>query len=211
MKSCSKIAPLLPLYTGGDLTLAKMEMVAAHLAGCIDCARAAGELKDARIWLQSFAATEFGEETLLQLRQSIRRKVESQKKGIERWPWLKIYWRPAVLATAVVLIAGALVFSLWNRKPARMAKSYTPPPVVEVQQPPVKEPDDNLAGVNAHSRRRNLRLAHRVEVPAERQLAQTLPSETQPDNRPMVRLEIQTADPNIRIIWLTPAAAPVRN
>src|SRR5262249_10869792 len=158
---------------------------AAHLARCEDCTCTAQQLEDGRTWLQSFSAPEFSDDSLSQLRQSIRREVESQKEAADRLAWLKIYWRPAILATAVVLIAAALVFPFWNRRPERLAKTGNPPPV-EVEKNPVKEQDESLAKVNAQPRRRNHRVAHRVETPAESQPALTLASHVQPADSSMV-------------------------
>src|SRR6516165_2733471 len=122
MNRCSSIARLLPLYAGGDLDPEKMGMISAHLAGCRSCARAAGELKDARNWIQSAAMPEFDDETIFQLRQSIRRKIDTNNAEVDWWGWMTISWRPAVLAAGAVLLAGALILSLWNRKPAGLAK-----------------------------------------------------------------------------------------
>jgi len=212
MITCSSVAHWLPLYAGGDLDQEKMDSVGAHLAGCIGCARKALELEEARIWLQSAEVPEFDEETLLQLRHAIRRKVENQKQEIDRWAWLRICLRPAALATATVLLAGALAFFLWNRKPSELTRHEVPPPVVKVEKHPYGEPGGDVASTNTQVRRLTHRLSRRVaqapraELPAaERQIAET------PVDSPMVRLEIQTADPNIRIIWLTPAEAPAQN
>jgi hypothetical protein len=216
MTTCSSIEPWLPLYAGGDLDPVKMEKVEAHLAACIGCARTALELEDARIWLRSAEVPEFDDETLLQLRHAIRRKVDNERREIDRWAWLRMCLRPAVLATTAVLLAAALAFFWWSRRPGELAKHETPPQNVEVEKHSHGETGGNVANLNTQLRRRNHRLSRRTQLPqvelpsGDRQIVEALPRDVNQADSPMVRLEIQTADPNIRIIWLTPAEAPVR-
>jgi hypothetical protein len=175
-------------------------------------------LEEARIWLRSAEVPEFDDETLLQLRHAIRRKVDNQKQEIDHWAWLRICLRPAALATAAVLLAAALAFFLWSRKPSELARHEVPPPVVNVEKHPVVEHGGDVATANTQPHRRNQWVGRRVaKTPrieqrvVERQIVQALPAETHPVDSPMVRLEIQTADPNIRIIWLTRSEAPAQN
>jgi Putative zinc-finger len=217
MTRCSSVTRWLPLYVGGDLDPEKMDRVADHLAGCQSCARKVLELEEARVWLRSAEVPEFDDETLLQLRHAIRRQVENQKQEIDRWAWLRISLRPAALATAAVLLTGALAFSLWSRKPSEVARHEVPPPVVKVEKHPDGEPGGNVATANTQAQRRHQWVGRRVaQTPrakpraVERQIVEALPAGTHPVDSTMVRLEIQTADPNIRIIWLTPAEAPAQ-
>jgi anti-sigma factor RsiW len=224
--NCTRVQELLPLYVGADLAAREAEIVRAHLETCALCRELAEEFAASAAWLQAAPPPEFDEAFFAALRGDVQQAIAQtapRPSWVERW-FPALNWRWAwVPVLALILLAIALNWQrqrvLPTMQPEQVRAEVSPTPVPE-QQRPLSEPNHLAVEELPRGKQRRV-FPRRVALPREAAIAldpaQTgLPKESPKPIAPAVgesmlatapelmRIEIQTADPNIRIIWLTP-------
>ena len=223
---CSRVETLLALFSGDDLDARQAEAVRVHMAQCAACQAQTDEWMASRAWLQAAPPPEFDEAFYAELRQAVWRELPTVKCTGGRFDWLAGWflqwrWQPVLALAAMLLcLVGWAVYRFNAGQPVNNNSGE----VTATQTPvaPSAPAFDVVASKAEHVQpyKRSARLAHRVATvprPTPPVIVavndQTVAANTQtttaaqprPANEPIVtRLEIQTADPNIRIIWLTP-------
>ena len=229
---CTQVERLLPLHAGGDLSGREAATVDAHLAMCAACRKELAELNESRAWVTGLAAREavapiFNDAQLAAMRATVLSEISSQlDRPVWRWRTTLRPARWAFAALVLLLALGALVVS--TRRAATPAEFVTLPPSLEETTVPeqgfVKPQLVASDRPVARARRSQDRLRHParrplVDWPSSTSMLAVLPDsaplvptggETNPvDTAPaqeMLRIEMQTTDPNIRIIWFAPSA-----
>lgn len=215
--NCTRIAQWLPLYASADLPAPQLAEVSAHLALCESCAAAAAEFAAAREWVQGTAAPVFDEAFYAELRYAVRQELAAQPARVAWWP---LRWKPLLVAAALLLLT---IFSLrlFQTKGVPLTDIVKTPaspqlPVAAREpMPPINKLAQTQIAVTPHHRavRRVIKTASVPELLVKAESA-TVPeppavaSAAAPEPE-MLRIEMQTADPNIRIIWLTPKTVNV--
>lgn len=227
---CTHTIELLPLYAGGDLPEAKTEAVREHLRGCADCRALAeefaAEFAAGSAWLRDQLVPDFGEDDFEQLRAAVWQRIDREEARVPFWErfFPRMNGRMVLaMASAALLIAFGLAVYLRAARSGQVPKheiaEATPEPS------PVKRPAIGLPpaigqkrelkrGLKREFKRETARQSNRRNAPLRRQLIPAAPA-TQPEiargvegevkSAPeMTRIEIQTADPKIRIIWFAP-------
>ncbi len=208
--NCTRIETWLPLYASSDLPALQLAQVRAHLAQCESCAASAEEFVAAHEWLRHVAAPQFDEAFYADLRYAVRQELASQPV---RSMWLRLLWlKPCAVAAAVLLLA---IFSLRLFQTKGVPRSDIVKTLTSPQQPDAARAPMPLTNQLAQTQKAVMtpRRIVRQRVRAVPQ-AETAPAEIVASAEPapapntaepeMLRIEMQTADPNIRIIWLTP-------
>jgi anti-sigma factor RsiW len=187
------VTELLPLWVGGDLTDRDALAVEAHLRQCAACRAVADSLGDSRQWLLGGTEAPYTAEERMAFRNAVMTQIRAEA-GVRRAPRFNRTSRPWLLAAAALLLAMGT--HRLAKRPSPVEPPFTPTPVAGVA--PGELPLPRLP-VRAEARHRLLR---------PRRLVPEAPS---PEAPTFARLELQTSDPSIRIIWLaraTPASAP---
>jgi anti-sigma factor RsiW len=235
--NCSQIDNLLPLYAGQDLDDRRERVIAAHLESCETCTSAFAEYCKTRNLLHDFAAPEVADEVYAQLRRAVWQRIETESSQPSLLVTLRGWFQPRLvlaIAAAVLLIVCAVgLYSLANRLavgPQRVA--YHPEVLVHPSIGPIEAPDSSSSNSSAGTspprradEQKRKRKPDQVRAPDRADVAyspdaQILKSESSwqtprtedADSDKTMRVEIQTRNPNIRIIWFTqqgakPAAA----
>ena len=181
----------LPLWVEGDLDAVDMAAVDRHLAQCPDCRAAAADLRASQTRLREAMDFPFEASDRERLRQRVMDRLRADAAAR---PARRLMPRSALLATcAASLLVATFV---WRRghEVDGGTPQIMPPPVPEIVQP------SSLAELPIPTvRRQNASLPHPRERPAPRQ-----DPEPPPQGEP-TRIEFQTANPNVRIIWLAQA------
>jgi len=231
--NCPQIEKLIPLYSGGDLPEEEEATVRDHLAFCEQCARIAGEFEESRDWLCGFTPPQFDQPVFDDLRDKVRReitRVQSQPSLLERLtPLLNIRFA-LVSSSALILLVAGLIFYINHRTTTTNHLSLkdkngtsqnnwdnptrNPQPSGEQQKttvirsshrskiytlPTVSTPDPKTIVLKSNPF--DLWLVAGEAVNSLIDESQTAEVDSMQE---MMRFEFQTADPNIRIIWLTP-------
>ena len=181
----------LPLWVEGDLDRPKSDAVQAHLALCSSCRTAAQDLITSQTWLREAMAPPFEASDHDRLRRAVMDRIRSEPS---RQPLRRLALRPALLAAcAAALLLATLTWR--QERPVGIPQPAAEGPVAAlVAEPPTKPaPPPRLAHLEA-ARAAPLSVLPR---PAE---ASTAPAREEP-----ARIEFQTSDPTIHIIWLARA------
>jgi Putative zinc-finger len=212
--NCTQIETWLPLYASADLPEAQLAQVRAHLAQCETCAASAAEFAAAREWLHGTAAPEFDEAFYADLRYAVQQELAAQPARVAWWP---LHWKPLLVAAALLLLT---IFSLrlFQTKGVpttdivNLPASPQLPDAVREPMPPINKLAQTLKS-RVPLRKQGNALRIKLEEKDTIAAVMTKPAmagATKTVTEPMMaRIEIQTADPNIRIIWLSPQVTQV--
>lgn len=229
---CEHFENLIPLYVGGDLEPPQADDLRQHLTGCAHCRRVTEDFQASQTWLTGFAVPEFDEASFATMRASVISQIERQEKRGRLIEWLLPKFSPRfVLASAAIALAivSGLVAAVYRQQPspsriggeviadngshrnqaAGDGKVITAGGQIstttgkERRFPRSKRADSTLLPPEAFN---NGGFSNPLEppvIPDEQPVTEPAPA-TEPEEKEMLRIELQTADPNIRIIWLTP-------
>lgn len=224
--TCQAIEKLLPLYVEEDLRPRQMERVRAHVSGCPLCLKSVADLRASQRWLRERAVAPITGEALDRMRAAVARRIDATPPrpafwlGIERgWALLR-QWaaQPAVSVAAVfVVVLGSVAISqVVGPRGSHGTGAAGVLPASELVGPiGIGDGEDVLEG-----RDENAASSGESELPRDDQLLAQASTEDLAEGRrepaaagnaaaggPVdddMRIEIQTRDPNVRIIWFTP-------
>jgi anti-sigma factor RsiW len=190
----------LPLFVGRDLDPARMSQVAAHLSACERCRGLHEELAAGRAFLEASPAAPLSEADYADLRRAVWSRIETDAGRPARGRVGRI-----ILASAGLMAVALAAILILHARPefpraagrtgaaAREEPAVAALPAATREEPPALPAPVTSVG---NTSRKAVRTAARG---AESRV---------------VRIEFQTANPDVRIIWLVkkgetaPAAAP---
>jgi Putative zinc-finger len=218
--SCDLAGKLVPLYVESDLSPRRMARVRRHLEGCLACRALLEEYRASQRWLHAARTPEIGGAALEGLRRAVWQRIAAlpARSALERrldrvWAGLRRWAAQPAMAALVVfaVVAGSLTLSGVTR-PAGRAEPGAAQQIGER----AGHPGDGLVGDDAW-------LGEHApgdgdDLP-EPMLAQASFEDGAEDGEPgdrgdgdergaaseAVPVEIQTRDPNVRILWFAPA------
>lgn len=232
--NCKRVARLLPLQIAGDLEGSRERSVLRHLATCEDCRRLADDFAESRGLLgEACRLPEFNSVFYSEIRNSVLAEIARQ--GRSTTPGFQRRWLWATALAALVITFGVLLTYV-NRADNTAVASLPPVEIEQVfsekfapTPAPSKDGTSLVAGAGQHkqvarSKAAVEKMQDRHAPLAEAMASVNVPGPTAADaatalaastvSRPapvsashVSRIEIQTSNPNIRIIWLT-AQAP---
>ncbi|HMG37292.1 MAG TPA: zf-HC2 domain-containing protein [Blastocatellia bacterium] len=220
-KTCEK---LIPLFVEGDLA-GKEEAVKSHLAICDRCSALSEDFSRSQRWLHSASLPELDDSWLENMRgevmdnlraESVRHSRADRLLSASTWRWL------VATAAALVLAILAIAFSMRSVH----SPDQNPNHEIQVAKDPGEQPAEAGPPSDSYQPRSNDRqsavghsvkkhrspvrtnIARRSVEPLPENVIEQLTAAEQTDGAEpeMLRIEMQTADPNIRIIWFTPKA-----
>jgi hypothetical protein len=224
--NCRRVEELIPLYSGGDLDMKTAGEVQSHLTSCSGCAALAGEYEASRTWL-SGATPDLDEALLADMKRGVMRELQTANPRpgfleLMSAALARAMLRPAAAAALLLVIVGALTLWLYlgSRASRGPIQAVVPGPQFAPEQAP-SVPDSNPHKVSEKDRRAGDRQPRRVHLARSQrekrsvsgseqtQASNPIPNSQPPsamaiDSAGMLRIEIQTADPSIRIIWFAP-------
>jgi hypothetical protein len=179
----------LPLWVERDLDPQDTEAIEIHLAHCPACRVEAERLRTSQAWLREALGSPFEASDQVQLRRAVMAQIRSEPP---RRPVRRLTSRPAFLAACAATLLVAVGLLLRLEPPGR-----TLPPVAgpSTAAPPPAQPGPPRP------------LAVRTQAHAAPNPGALRPpaAPSPPDREAPARIEFQTADPTIRIIWLAKA------
>jgi hypothetical protein len=228
---CIESEKLIPLFAGNDLSGAQTIALQEHLESCARCRQLAAEFTESRDWLINFSAPDFNDATLDGLRETVMEEVGRIDNRPRMLDWLAPGWNPrfafaATLALALLIGATAVVIFRQRNSPAAKPgelaaienfNKQNQKPTQSVERDVERQKSVVAKQASRSNKPRPVMALPRAIVPNA--IAQSIHPETPATgseiisetpntdlavNCEMLRIEFQTADPNIRIIWLTP-------
>ena len=230
--NCSQLEKLLPLYAGRELGERRQELIAAHLQTCAACAAEADEYREARESLRGFALPDVSDEVYAEIRSSVWRRIEAESHrpswfaSIAAWFQPSLVWAAAVATVVIVACLGLYFFSKGSTGQPQLAVNDPKAPIqeepgsYEVPAGATVNPEKKIVRPRQANMTRRARKLDRTVAPdrtdtlvayspdaasqtSARNVAADNPEPGINDSGKTLRMEIQTNNPNIRIIWFT--------
>ena len=228
--NCRRVEKLMPLYVEDDLQPALATRIASHLEWCGRCNWLADEYKESQSWLRASTPPEFDRALLDSVKSSALAQIASNRNRASRWAALAEHWNRrqvfALSAAALVIVATFVVYLYQTRmKDVRRIESVlkAPDEVPRIDRSPDLNiaPQTALAASLQSERSDRKRIRHSLkgfarsdgatekeELDVARNQSPVPPQAQSPglsnDSKDLLRIEIQTSDPLIRIIWFAP-------
>jgi len=233
--NCRRIEQLLPLYVGGDLKSSLATRIASHLEWCGRCNWLADDFRESQSWLRSYESPVFDEAFVGDLKHRVLGRVAETRSRASLLPSLIGQWnRRQVLALAATcfVVAGMLALYFYQSRVRLnsniVSRISNPDASVETQEKPGVV-TEAASGAGSKARQVPVRRHHSVKPQAAGSEIASAQIEAHPatevvphanaeesandstdvpaDLPEMLRIEIQTSDPKIRIIWFAPKVA----
>ena len=221
--NCKNVEPLLSLYVGRDLEEEHARLVAAHLESCTKCTLVADEYAGTSQLLQGYEPPFFSDEIYAGIREQVLDKIEREthapvRPGIFSQLFLGLVQPRMRWVTAALLLAISVTALYLSRNHLRGLPNDQQVAVRtnEPNQADVRSEDSNAsAGSSSFSNKGQRRMATtrgpitrkreaNSRVVATNRVVQHVVGVSQPSSTPApLRVEMQTSDRNIRIIWLS--------
>lgn len=221
--NCKQTEALLPQYAGRDLEEKRATLVTEHLQTCVACARVADEYRESVQWTEQFRPPDFSEAVYAGIRQRVLREIETQAMA-PAWSQtiVGLFRSRLTWAIASVLLIVVSMFAIYfsaNRRHEGQQLADTNSGTQENKRADLPSAVNTggekqlFAGVPQRQRRKRSRATSTANnfSPQPRSLpAPTLfPPNSAALTKPL-RVELQTKDPMIRIIWFVqPETKPV--
>lgn len=226
--NCERVNQLLPLFVAGDLKAKQTEQVSSHLVECASCRLLADDFKQSQEWLHLSTSSQFDESFFDELRDSVHREIAQQTTQVSQplnlLPSWSFRFGLAAMTIAIVFIGlnlyfkhkpqGAIdVIRQTEHQKADQAtgtkqaiaifdkyKSASPGRHKQAVSKSKSETKPLIQDFQAALEPREIPNASELSGTVNKVSSQTEVADTQE----MLRIELQTSDPNIRIIWFTP-------
>jgi hypothetical protein len=214
--TCSSIQPLLPLYVEDDLPSRKTARVRQHVEGCLACRRLTDQYRQSQHWLRAAATPTIPGAELEELRRAVWRRLETAPRPAPLWLVLERGWAAlrrwasqpvvAVAAVGLVVVGSVGMTRVGGLGGSRLGAQLAEPELS------LEPPGDDNGADDREDAELLLASATPEELAEGSETGEAEPSDESVADK--MRIEIQTQDPNVRIIWFTPPAAepaPVGN
>lgn len=210
--NCSEVKKLIPLHAGGDLPRTQRQKVENHIAACSSCALLADEISQGSTWMKSAGLPDFDEADFERMRLAVRSQIsrtEGTSGFIESLRDLFIPRMIPVLVAAGIALAAAIGMLVF-----RYSGETRGPAIAAHDEPPLAPPAALITAVENRPKTSSRRVKPLRSAPRPDSLiVAKQPEESSPRTfetpapvaaPEVTRIEFQTSDPNIRIVWFTP-------
>jgi anti-sigma factor RsiW len=216
--NCTHVEKQIPLYVGGDLNAQQVAAVRQHLESCERCSCLLTEFEESQSWLRDLKPPKFENVVFDNLRTAVRDEIARQC-GMRNAECGTVWSLRYAIAASSLLAVLAVGYLFYNNS----QKSTEEPLIVSRRETlETRGQESANAGKVRQIRRKKLKTAHRTlpkDLPVLGDIAlnndlRHFPSRSEVISKrepEMLRIEIQTADPNIRIIWFVPNDDTGRN
>ncbi|HEX6625967.1 MAG TPA: hypothetical protein VF064_19780 [Pyrinomonadaceae bacterium] len=227
---CKRAEELMPRDAGGDLEDGRARAgLSAHLGDCAPCRRLAAEWAESRALLRLHEPPEFDAAFFEHVRRNVMREITTPTTAAPAptvfAALLALLPRARTLAYAasLALVFAALLFGLRLSRapqPTKVAGGGVASSVNEALAKEINPPRPTpriVVREQAHRKTRAFKTVPRADRPAPTRAAalpdaaalSSLPDAAAElavvrDEREMLKIELQTRDPNVRIIWFSP-------
>ncbi len=212
--TCARAKTLLALHVEGDLGIDESRAVEAHLAACAACASEIAAYERSQGFLREAGPAPFGERDYAEIRRAVRERLDDRAARSTLVRRILIFLEGKRGAAVLVAAAGLLLVAGITMLPFRKHAPDTPrTAAAHAQAEPLFPSKKDPAAVPAPA---SVALSGGAQTPFPSKqkglgaLAPTLPVQTAVASA-VSRIELQTSNPNVRIIWLVgpqPARPP---
>lgn len=206
--NCPEFETDIALYVGDDLPAERTPLVTAHLRTCAACRAFAAEMAECGELVHSLRTVEIAPARVDALRREVVARYVAHR---DRPRWFSFFLQPRWAAAALAVIAFGVSLgwiSLSFRPIEEAARTFPVPSMVQPEQQ-TGSPISTNAPAAPQSQLRHPRRARLAAF----NVSKLIPMKSEPVAKTArvapepQRIEIQTADPNVRIIWFVQPTA----
>lgn len=224
--NCKSVEPLLSLYVGRDLDEERSRLVAAHLQSCTECTLAADEYAGTGQLLQRYEPPLFSAEVYADIRENVLNEIGREYHAPLRARIFsqfflalvqpRMRWITAALLLAISVTAVYLIRNRSQQLPDdQQVAVRTEEPGKAGRGSDVRSESSESAGLSTVSNQEHITATRRPIIRKRKanagavatnlsRVVQLYVSVSQPSSASApLRVEMQTTDRNIRIIWLS--------
>ncbi len=231
--NCKQVQEFLPLFVGRDLKDRRAKQVAAHLQTCAHCAGATDEYRGTRQMLQQFSPPPFSEGVYAAMRQRVLREIEADSNLPVLSRFISGLFRPrlswAIVSALLVVLALSAIYFIANHMdrpqlvvnlPIASHEQSVAQSALDQQLPLPSLPNDGSKRPRPAIRQRHSYRSVVIDSPDSVAMNAPKTSSTYDVSSKLnnstesvvpadgmsakpLRMEWQTNDPNIRIIWFS--------
>lgn len=196
---CREAEKLISLYAGADLPAEEARLVADHLRSCAACRDLLAQFETSRVWLQEQAVVSIDDSFLAEIRAGVRQEIARPDRWTSWFEWPALLLRPrlALASLATLLLIATSIWVMTRQETA----APTPEVVRQNDRPEETTPPPEVKIARVRPAKTRARAVKRAIPPPVKSEEMVAGNESAPE---MTRIEFQTADPTIRIIWLAP-------
>jgi hypothetical protein len=209
--SCPQNVSLLALQAGGDLTARQAAALRRHLDDCAGCRRLLAEFRETREWLRTNLSPPVDAALLAQLRLRLGGRLARERP----FPWLLAVlgrawaswrgpeWQPLRgLAVASLLVVGAVgALPSLNGRLLQPGGFSALQPAADARPASVGTRGVPFAWMDDDQEAEPAEVDELADLEAPLGPDAQMLEEAQPSAVDGLRIEMQTRDPNVRIIW----------
>ncbi|HST23840.1 MAG TPA: zf-HC2 domain-containing protein, partial [Blastocatellia bacterium] len=222
--NCRRIEELIPLYVECDLETDQAGRVSAHVETCGSCSALVAEYESSQAWLRLNTLPDFDEAMLEDMKRGVMREIDEARERPSFFGFFARSLMPgrafAAVAALLIIFAAFALYIYWGKSSAgsnddKLANGIVVPEDVltsdglkqapradlVVQPYRVKRYPGRVYGRNRSGERPKF---DRVIMPETDNTVARKTADVPIETEEMTRIEIQTGDPNIRIIWFSP-------
>jgi|SRR4051812_45356360 anti-sigma factor RsiW len=214
MMSCDSVSRLVPLYVEDDLPSRRAEAMRSHLGGCLSCRALLEGYRASQRSLHGMRRPEIGGAALDDLRRTVWRRIRAlpPRSAVGRrvdqiWVSLRAWAsQPAMAALVIFAVVGGS-FALSRVTEPGTVSSVRPGPLGRSRMAEAPRNDEVVAvdpaAADDEAPEPNLALAQ-ADFDEGGETPDPDSVEGGPGGDDSLRIEIQTPDPDVRIIWFSP-------
>lgn len=214
--NCKQTEELLPLYAGRDLEEKRSTLVTEHLQTCVSCARVAHEYRESVQLTEQFAPPVFSDAVYAGIRQRVLREIGPKTTAPAWSQTIASLFRPrltwAVAGLLLIVVSVFAIYFIVNRRHDEQQQlAHTNSGTQENKRTDLPSSENTggekqqLAGVPQPRRRKKSRATSTANnsspQPGSLPEPRLFPHADSAALSKPLRVEIQTKDPKIRIIW----------
>jgi hypothetical protein len=229
--NCKQLDELLPLYAGRDLDEKRTRFVGEHIQICSACARSADEYRETVELAQHFAPPDFTENVYASVRRLVMQQIEDEPRALLLPQMFGSWFRPRIVwaaASALIIAFGFFALYLVVNRTYDVQPVANIHPAVNPEQPPelmatprttervsppspVQPADEKRRRIHGFVNR-SPHVAAKAPNPSragnsaklrDPEATNNVPAADAAPGKSPLRVEMQTKDPNIRIIWFS--------
>jgi hypothetical protein len=212
--SCDPIQRVIPLYVEGDLPGRRAERVRRHLEDCLSCRSLLEGYKTSQRALHALGAPRIGGDTLDDLRRTVWKRIATSParsplgRRVDRaWAVLRQWTaQPAMAALMVFVVVGGSFALSRVSAPGARSDLHSGQPGRHLEDSLISDEalaDEHVAGEGDEGAEL-IAQATFDEGSDVGEPASEPASDEGTGSDDSLRIEIQTRDPNVRIIWFSP-------
>lgn len=202
---CENFELLMALQIEGDLPAYQLGILEEHIASCSNCRVFSEEMKESQKAVKAYAASDIDYGILAQVRISVMEQISANQVTFWQRIFHSFWWRLS-FASLLLIMSMPLLYRLYVTDDSGRISLIKKDSILQTSienTKSIKEIDNRNEAKVEKLLVRHKKMTVRAKNHRTVFHKQALKLKSLPVSSTLTKIEIQTEDPNIRIIWFT--------